>query len=518
MGERTDFVMAQELLKSVIFDQAGSVIKAIEELFQNSIDAGATKIEIIINKEGMIFSDNGKGMNKKEINTYFRQFGNSAKAGDSTKIGKYGIGRGQVFAQGWNRWRTQTFMMRTNCKQSLSYRLKERLIHLNGMSVYVMFYEKMDNWTYDRTVSLIKEYVIPKRIEITINGSKFTEEDAGITRIDDYSNESFEVFESCLYERRIFAQALFVKKFNTTTKYNINCKGKMKLNTARNDLHEDRKSTKELYDLIARIEREELLKAKRFDATTGKQILKYIRNGKLNIIDFMDKKIIELADGELVSIKDINGKKVMFGEKNDTSDRAIQAGYIVVNNNFKWVLTELSKQKKVGYTRDYRSPAEVVPKGYRKQIEEARLFKTHGKKALLHWYLAKEMNKRIFGDERELSIGSSDIAEAWTDGHYNITLNASMFKKRDKRGVVVMNVFHVLCHEYAHENDDTNETSHDGNFYKRYYELVEQKKRRIGDFVVFVGLREIERNYKQDIEDDIFSAKLLKTNRKKRSG
>ncbi|KKN21638.1 hypothetical protein LCGC14_0923230 [marine sediment metagenome] len=510
MGEKVDFVMAQNLLKSVIFEQAGSVIKAIEELFQNSIDAGATQINIIINKVGMKFIDNGKGMNKKEIDEYFRQFGNSSKIGDKDAIGKFGMGRGQVFAQGYNRWRTQIYMMRTDCKKSLSYRLKEGLEYLHGMAVSVMFYKKMGNWEYERTVSAIKEYIMPQGIKITINNSSFTENEVGIKVIDEYSTDLFEVFESKLYERRIFSKSLFVKKFNTTTKYNINCKERMELNMARNDLHEDKESTKKLYELIAEIEKKELSDTKHFDATKGKDLLKFIKEGKLQAKDFMDKKIIELADGELVSISDIKDKQVMFGEKNDISDRAIQAGYIVVSNNFRWLLKDLKRSSKISFKIDFRSPAEVVPKGYRKQIKEGRLYKDHGKKALLHWYLAKEMNRRIFNNSRVLSLGTSDVFEAWTDGYDLITLNENMFRSGNKRGVVVMNVFHVLCHENSHEDDDTNETSHDGNFYKRYYELVERYKRRIGDFIIFVGLREIERKYRDDIEYDIAQAKLIK--------
>ena len=76
--------MDQELLKSVIFKQAGSVLKAIEECIQNALDADATIIKLNINKRGFTFYDNGCGMNKEQILRCFKVFGKSDKKGSGT--------------------------------------------------------------------------------------------------------------------------------------------------------------------------------------------------------------------------------------------------------------------------------------------------------------------------------------------------------------------------------------------------------------------------------------------------
>jgi len=509
MAEKTNFVMVEDLLRSVIFDQAGSVIKAIEEALQNCFDAGASEVIIDINEKGMQIIDNGKGMNREEIDLYFKQFGNSSKKDDKSKIGKFGMGRGQIFAQGYTKWTTQNYIMRTNCKKSLSYRIKEVPEYFDGTNIKVLFYKTLGGWELDSTVSGIKDYVIPENVKLVINGKEFTKESAGIKVVDEYSDEDFVVFSSNLYGRQVFSQGLFVKKFDTTTDYNISCKNQMELNFARNDFKDDAKSTKKLYELIAKIEKKELLTKKRYDATTGKNILNFIKQGKLEVSDFVEKKIIEMADGSMLSLEQISKRNIMFGEKNRRSDRAIQQGYTVVNENLKYILNDLKEQNKITYQRDWRTPTEVVSEGYLKDIEAGKLMKKAGKRALVYYYVSVEMNKQVFDEKREVYVGESDHANAWTDGYGSITINWSIFNRNWNKGQTCMDIYEKLVHEYAHEEDDTNETAHDSNFYKRYAELVAKTSQKVGNFINQLNLAEIEEDYDYEIEEAIEDAKNI---------
>jgi len=74
----------------------------VRELVQNSIDAGATTLSIRVERAGGITTtalhDDGAGMNREIIDGPLLTLFNSSKEGDSSKIGKYGVGFVSVFA------------------------------------------------------------------------------------------------------------------------------------------------------------------------------------------------------------------------------------------------------------------------------------------------------------------------------------------------------------------------------------------------------------------------------------
>ncbi|MDC3983124.1 ATP-binding protein [Polyangium jinanense] len=74
----------------------------VRELVQNSIDAGATAIVVRVERSGgsvtTSVQDDGAGMDRAVIEGPLLTLFNSSKEGDSSKIGKYGVGFVSVFA------------------------------------------------------------------------------------------------------------------------------------------------------------------------------------------------------------------------------------------------------------------------------------------------------------------------------------------------------------------------------------------------------------------------------------
>ena len=74
----------------------------VRELVQNSIDAGASAIAVRVERAGGVattaFRDDGSGMDRATIEGPLLTLFNSSKEGDSSKIGKYGVGFVSVFA------------------------------------------------------------------------------------------------------------------------------------------------------------------------------------------------------------------------------------------------------------------------------------------------------------------------------------------------------------------------------------------------------------------------------------
>lgn len=74
----------------------------VRELVQNSIDAGASAIAVRVERVGGVattaFRDDGAGMDRATVEGPLLTLFNSSKEGDSSKIGKYGVGFVSVFA------------------------------------------------------------------------------------------------------------------------------------------------------------------------------------------------------------------------------------------------------------------------------------------------------------------------------------------------------------------------------------------------------------------------------------
>lgn len=501
MAIKQNFEMHPDLLRSVIFQQAGSVEKAILEAIQNSLDEDSKSVHIFLNEKGFIITDDGNGMNAEQIDVQFKIFGNSIKKNDPTKRGKFAMGRGQIFAFGYTKWFTLNNEMRINAIRSLSYRMKESKEYVKGTEIRCLFYKKLGSWELDRTIAGIKRNVIPsKNTNITINNQDF-----GLEKeiVEELSNDDFEVFTTNLYNNRIFAQDLYIKNFDSTTTLNIACKNKMKVNMARNSFIEDDDMTIKLYDLIKTAERKHLLSVRRFDATLGKTTLEYIQEGKLTVKDFKKKKMIEMADGTLMSLEQLQNRMIMFGGKNRTSDKAIQEGYTVVSDKFEYLLKSVSEKEGNGFsfTLDERSPADVVKEGYHREISPEALKLGANKKAVYIYYWTDKMNYELFGGNRDIRIGESDNAKGWTDGYNFIAVNKTLFTKTMDKRARMNEIFELLVHEYAHEEDDTNESDHDANFYKRYHDLMSDKLPRVGFFLRDYDYSDIKREFEFDVED-----------------
>lgn len=84
--------------------QFAQPLACLRELVQNSIDAGSNQIEVTVNRDPdepmfvIRVSDTGEGMTEEIIQTQLTRLFSSAKEGDLTKVGKFGIGFVSVFA------------------------------------------------------------------------------------------------------------------------------------------------------------------------------------------------------------------------------------------------------------------------------------------------------------------------------------------------------------------------------------------------------------------------------------
>ena len=73
-----NFKLHPSFIHSAIKDQASGIDKAIAELVMNSLDAGASRVDIHVNeideKYHFTIKDNGKGFTQETIENYFEIF------------------------------------------------------------------------------------------------------------------------------------------------------------------------------------------------------------------------------------------------------------------------------------------------------------------------------------------------------------------------------------------------------------------------------------------------------------
>ena len=87
----------------MLIKQFSQPLACLRELVQNAIDAGSNQVEVSLTEvEGdrvcLAVRDTGEGMNRRIIETQLTRLFASAKDGDLTKVGKFGIGFVSVFS------------------------------------------------------------------------------------------------------------------------------------------------------------------------------------------------------------------------------------------------------------------------------------------------------------------------------------------------------------------------------------------------------------------------------------
>ena len=76
MAEKRKFSVHANIIYNLVSAQAGTLSKAVLECVMNSVDAGAKRVDIAVDADGVKISDDGQGFRSKaEIEQFFEVFG-----------------------------------------------------------------------------------------------------------------------------------------------------------------------------------------------------------------------------------------------------------------------------------------------------------------------------------------------------------------------------------------------------------------------------------------------------------
>jgi len=496
-----NFEMHPDLLRSVIKKQAGTLDKALLEGIMNSIDAGAKRVDVTIEPLRVTINDDGRGFrNADEVKDFFATFGTPHEEGDAT-YGRFRMGRGQMFAFGINSWRTGTFKMDVDINKRLGFELEEELPNQIGCSIEIKLYDALSLADVHNTTRAITKMVKYTPVPVYINGEKVNV-DVDPKKFPQTIEEAYINTESSkyggldVYNLGVLVCTMPAWKFGVSGV--VVSRQQLDVNFARNDILATCKVWRKIKAVVDASGKKEVTRRATLTEDEQENIINRLVTQNLSVYE---------ADG-IRFLRDVTGKawtpaqvrRARFEaysvapRGNVYGDKLMQTGKAIVFDEGCIALFECEPHevfKKFPFTgmpsfatldsltTGISSTGTILPKKQWKPSEKA----WNAVARRMQGYLSQgrwDMNQRRYTYDykaRRIDIGTSDVANGWTDGATYIAIGREFLKglAMFKRGVPNINAFTkmalLLIHEACH-NTDSRENVHSPDFYREYHDTT----------------------------------------------
>ena len=170
-SEQRQFTVAPSIIQHLIHSQAGSLAKAIVECVQNSIDAGASRVDITLDISSVRVSDDGHGLRSRdEVLACFEVFGFD-HATHAREFGPFGLGRGQLWAWASTIWRTHGFELDVDVRvRGLNWNLRQDLPEQPGLVIDGRLYKALTNVEVVQTSNELERICRYSQVPVMLNG------------------------------------------------------------------------------------------------------------------------------------------------------------------------------------------------------------------------------------------------------------------------------------------------------------------------------------------------------------
>jgi len=492
--EDTDFEMAPELLLDVIKRQAGTVVKAVMEGIQNAIDSGAKNIIVNVEKDMFEVIDDGSGMNTTTLKEEFKKFGRTQKRTDESKIGEFGMGRGQMFAKGVCTFHTLDRIIVVDIRKKIGFEPYTTDDFYQGTKVKVELFENqlLNSYELKNVVNKLRGSFLIENCDIIINKESVEKPDMSKAKVYD----TFKVLEkeNC-YEDCLFVKGIFIKNINGIIDDNnvgrMVMNDNLTLNFPRNDWIKDDKLNS-------------------FNDDIDKLNADIIKNSDKRK-PFKDIRIlIELFEKKLVSIEDL--KKVKFiesyqGEAHYSpryiEDRFSNTVYNMgnVESKYRFAIADKWKHENSGCVVDVWDSeiAEFIEDNFNikikeitdDEIEQLEEDFTKGEIIITENDIENMSNQkrgyllnirhynsvlasRMSFPIRKILFCKQGKHLAYTDGFSMIVINMDKIDFYEKKDKFVERISVLLLHEYCHR-EDSKESIHGVEFLERFHDYQFQQ-------------------------------------------
>lgn len=536
--EKREFKLDRSILYSIIQKQAGTLEKAFLELVMNAIDAGSTMVEITLNAKTFTVKDDGKGfVSRDEIEMFFETFGTPHTEGDAT-YGKFRMGRGQVMAFSSNTWRSGEFQMQVDIKKDgLNYILDEGLVAEKGCTISGKLYEPLQPSSLMNVCRQLEDLCKYSSIPVMLNGNRISVdlEKEKWTFVDDNAYYSLRENSRTLAVYNIGVLVRHYPASDFGTGGLVISKKQLEVNFARNDVLQSEcqifrviKKTIQGHVRLTEGKKERKtgtykdLVASRLmagdvavdDAEPDKEFEKVIAEEKLfvdvcgaqysaaqlcnSLGRFMNKLTVSPKEGDLKADKIQQGTMGLVLAPKTLARFGVQS--------FEELLGKLEKAAQVAQIRPSSSARKTLDKlktclvpfeslsgkiaSDHKLVELTKL--TKAEKLVFYavrdsqWPITNGFNRAGHNRvNRQLRVGESETADAWTDGETYIAINRKLLSILGYNGQALIafdKLGTILLHEYCHHTDDTGGHTHDEEF-NQLYEEVSCGTGVVGEFI-----------------------------------
>ncbi|TVX85577.1 ATP-binding protein [Paenibacillus agilis] len=169
------FELDTQIIHHIIYNQAGSIGKAIIELIMNSVDANAKSIKLKMTREGFSCSDDGLGFaSREDVLRYFGRFGTPHIEGDAT-YGRFRLGRGQIMAHASTTWISNHHQMIVDTKEmGYNYELDEIEEVQPGCHISGKWYEALTESELLSSIQEVRDLIRYTPATVELNGRILT--------------------------------------------------------------------------------------------------------------------------------------------------------------------------------------------------------------------------------------------------------------------------------------------------------------------------------------------------------
>jgi len=207
---------ADTAIHHLIVSQAGSISKALLETIMNSIDAGATKVELKLDLHGYVVKDNGRGFDSEdEIVQCFGHFAfdhTTPEQRGRRQFGRFGVGRGQQFAWASTVYRSRRFTLDIDTqKRGLNYDLTIHQTDHPGTCITGTFRTPLTLNALEQTEREIVQMIRYSNVLIKLNGKAISKNPADESW-DLETPEAYYRFRDS-YSMAIYNIGMFVRDF-----------------------------------------------------------------------------------------------------------------------------------------------------------------------------------------------------------------------------------------------------------------------------------------------------------------
>lgn len=499
--------MDDNLAREVIQSQASSIVDGWREALQNGIDSpGSETITLDFNHERSVIKDDGEGLDLTQdmMRELLTVLGKSSKRDDEDKIGYFGMGWGQVIAKG------RTVVKSRNSKAifdieewDLEYRFRETEEYVDGFVVEVDHYpdqvpdEDAHRWNrYEKDIKKRFKYVaqtIGKTI--TINGEKIDGGDPAEverwrknTMVDDDDNRTIVLYTGGIGGVEVYSNGIYVKNENAGGVYGrVVTKKNLDLNFARNDIKSGCPVWEPINDRISEMKKTmfEDISDDELTEEIREEILRYMAEDSNEVEKYGTKPVFRLANGTKKSFVEVmSAHEIAYARDGSRkADKLVEAGFVVLDqadSSTEMLRNEMESPPE--FDVDERVTDMDLDVGFEEVVPSKETLNSEQQKRIAF----AQVLVNAMDIDREVIFGIDDQNHAWTDGKSFIALTESSMDGRLKAQWMPQ-IFHIVCHEAAHENESLETTRHGQQYNQKFRDLLEGHE---DTFIEIVGQME----------------------------